>query len=417
MYRATATNAHASLEVIVSKPVHPLVWQILVATLCKLLLNTGRRFIYPFAPALSRGLEVPLTAITTIIATCQFASLIGIFSGPLADRFGYRPVMRTGLVLLVGGMLLCGLTSWYWLAMLGLVLASFGKTLFDPALQAYIGTHIAYGHRGRAIGFSETAWAGSTLLGIPLLGLSIEYLGLPSSYFLLAGLGMAGWLALGFALPIERVNISTSEQRRQPGAALTSLVTIRPALGMLLFGFCISVANDSLFVIYGAWFEKDFQVTLVTLGFSTIAIGLAELLGESATALLADRLGLKRAIVIGLICVTTAYLLLPVIGVSLTSAMAGLFLVFLSFEFTIVTSFSLGTEILPANRATMLAGFYSIAGLGRMCGVLLGGLLWKNFGISGVCRSSALFTLLGLLALAWGLHGWKPADREATGSE
>lgn len=383
--------------------------QIIVATLCKLLLNTGRRFIYPFAPALSRGLDVPLAAITSIIAVCQFSSLIGILSGPMADRFGYRVIMRSGLLLLIVGMLACGVSSWYWLAMLGLVLASFGKTLFDPALQAFIGSKVDYSRRGRAIGFSETAWAGSTLIGIPLLGLSIEYLGLGSSYYLLAGLGVLGWLALGAAIPADQPPQEGRAEKRRLIATIGKLVTIRPAAGMLAFGFCISVANDSLFVIYGAWFEQDFQVSMVTLGFSTIAIGLAELLGESATALLADRLGLKRAIIIGLVLAAGSYLLLPLIGLSLTSAMAGLFLVFLFFEFTIVTSFSLGTELLPDSRATMLAGFYSIAGIGRMCGVLLGGFLWKSYGIAGVCRSSALFTVLGLLALLWGLKNWKPS--------
>jgi len=383
--------------------------QILVATLCKLLLNTGRRFIYPFAPALSRSLDVPLTAITSIIAVCQFSSVIGIFSGPLADRFGYRLVMRGGLVLLIAGMLICGTSSWYWLALVGLILASFGKTLFDPALQAYIGHQVDFSRRGRAIGFSETAWAGSTLLGIPLLGLSIEYLGLDSSYYLLAGLAAIGWLMLGRVLPADNHKTPLSAQPSSLLSTLGSLLSIRPALGMLIFGFCISIANDSLFVIYGAWFEQEFNVSLVTLGFSTVAIGLAELLGESGTALLADRLGLKRSIFTGLMLATIAYSLLPVIGTSLTSAMAGLFLVFLFFEFTIVTSFSLGTELLPENRATMLAGFYSIAGIGRMCGVLLGGYLWKTWGIAGVCRSSALFTVLGLLALYWGLKNWQPA--------
>ena len=44
---------------------------IVVTTLCRLVLNTARRFVYPFAPALSRGLGVPLTAITSLIAINQ----------------------------------------------------------------------------------------------------------------------------------------------------------------------------------------------------------------------------------------------------------------------------------------------------------------------------------------------------------
>ena len=68
-----------------------------VATLFRLVLNTARRFAYPFAPALSRGLGVPLTAITSIIAINQSTAVLGMFFGPLADRLGYRLLMLAGL--------------------------------------------------------------------------------------------------------------------------------------------------------------------------------------------------------------------------------------------------------------------------------------------------------------------------------
>ena len=53
---------------------HKLTAQIVVAALGRLLINTGRRMPYPFAPALSRGLGVSLTAITSLIAINQIIS-------------------------------------------------------------------------------------------------------------------------------------------------------------------------------------------------------------------------------------------------------------------------------------------------------------------------------------------------------
>jgi predicted MFS family arabinose efflux permease len=373
----------------------------------RLLLNTGRRFVYPFTPALSRGLEVPLAAITSIIAASQLTSLLGLFSGPLADRIGYRLVMRTGLALLAGGMLLCGLMPAYWPVFVGLVVASFGKTIFDPAIQAFIGRNVPFAGRGRVIGAVETAWAGSTLVGIPALGLIIERLGLNSSFYLMALLGAIGWLLISRVIPPDEPNPHPEKKQAALGASLKQLVQIRPAAGMLAFGFWISIANDSLFVVYGAWFEQDFLVSLVALGFSTVAIGAAELLGESLTALFADRLGLKRAVILGLGLAIGAYLLLPLIGRTLPLAMAGMFCVFLAFEFTMVTSFSLSTELLPEARATMMSGFYATAGIGRMIGVLVGGTLWHYGGIAAVAWSSAGLTFIGLLSFVWGLHGWR----------
>ncbi len=385
-------------------------YQIIIAALFKLLLNIGRRFVYPFAPALSRGLDVPLTAITSIIATSQITSLAGLFSGPLADRVGYRFIMRSGLAILAVGMLICGLMPLYWVVFTGLVLASFGKILFDPALQAFIGKKVEYARRARAIGITEVSWAGSTLVGIPLLGLVIEYFGLHSGFYLLALLGFLAWFVSGRVFSADEPQQSSGPAIKQMLLSLTGLLKVRPAAGMLAFGFWISLANDNLFVIYGAWFERDFNVSLVSLGFSTVAIGSAELLGEFLTASFADRLGLKRAIIIGLVLASLAYLLLPFLGVSLPLAMAGMFLVFCFFEFTIVSSFSLSTELMPKARATMMAGFFAAAGLGRMCGVLLGGFLWRGGGIYSVAWVSATLTFFGLLSLLWGLKGWKPVS-------
>ncbi len=272
-----------------------LVRQIIAVIFFRLLLNTGRRFVYPFAPAFSRSLDVPLTAITTILATCQVTALLGLFSGPLADRFGYRTMMRAGLGMLAVGMLVCGLAQGYWWLFLGLLLASLGKIVFDPAIQAFIGTHVPFERRGRVIGAVEMAWAGSTLLGIPALGLIIEHLGLTSSFWILAALAGISWLTIGRVIQADTPGRVLGQGRASLFASLPQLIRIRPAIGMLLFGFWISIANDSLFVVYGAWFEQAFKTSIATLGFSTVAIGVAELLGESMTAVFADRLGLKKA--------------------------------------------------------------------------------------------------------------------------
>ena len=65
-------------------PGAPLSLILVATTLCRLVLNTARRFAYPFAPALSRGLGVPLTAITSLIAVNQATSILGFVFGPVA---------------------------------------------------------------------------------------------------------------------------------------------------------------------------------------------------------------------------------------------------------------------------------------------------------------------------------------------
>jgi MFS family permease len=87
------------------KPVSSMWLPIAGTTFFRLVLNTARRFAYPFAPALSRGLGVSLSAVTSLIAVNQMTSLLGAVVGPLSDRLGYRTMMVAGLVLLGIGML------------------------------------------------------------------------------------------------------------------------------------------------------------------------------------------------------------------------------------------------------------------------------------------------------------------------
>ena len=384
-----------------------LVVQVMTATLLKLLLNTGRRFIYPFAPALSRELGIPLGGVTSIIAASQAVSLLGLFSGPLADRIGYRQMMQVGLAMLAVGMLICGMLPSYWPLFIGLLFASFCKTVFDPAIQAFIGHAVPFERRGRIIGILEMSWAGSTLIAIPVFALIIDQAGFRFSFLLLAFLGAVGWLLIGRVISQGSREIPPRQEQAAMLPSLRLLFSSRPAIGMLAYAFWTSMANDCLFVSYGAWFEQTFFVSIIALGFSTVAIGSAELLGESLTAMLGDRLGLKRAAALGLLLAAAAYFLLPIIGRTLPMAMGGLFLIFLFFEFTMVTTFSLATEILPSRRATMMAGFYATAGIGRMVGVLAGGLLWKLGSITAVSWGAGILTLLALTSLLWGLSGWK----------
>lgn len=380
---------------------------IVVTTLCRLVLNTARRFAYPFAPVLSRGLNVPLTAITSLIAINQATAVLGLFFGPIADRLGYRLMMLSGMALLVAGMFAGGLFPFYGVVLVALFLAGLGKSIFDPALQAYVSERVPFHRRGLAIGFLEFAWAGSTLLGIPLIAILIDRLGWRAPFFVMGGFGILGILVLRIIIEKGRRKPAAYQSSPLFRGAWRQLLQERAALGALFYAFWISVANDNLFVVYGAWLEKQFNLSIVALGLGTGVIGIAELAGESLTAALADRIGLKRSVIGGLAACLICYGILPFLGQTLAMALTGLFIIFLTFEFTIVASLSLFTELVPTSRATMMASFLASAGVGRVVGALVGGPIWIAGGIYTTALISAAISGLALASLAWGLHGWQ----------
>ncbi|MBT8371066.1 MAG: MFS transporter, partial [Deltaproteobacteria bacterium] len=178
-----------------------LILRMLTAILCRLLLNTARRFAYPFAPVLSRGLSVPLTAVTSLIAINQATAILGVGLGPFADRFGYRRMLIIGMAMLALGMLAAGFWPGYYTVMAALFLAGLGKCVFDPAIQAYISRKVDYQRRGMAIGFLETSWAGSTLIGIPIVAILISKIDWQAPFYVLGSLGLMGTLALVIIFP------------------------------------------------------------------------------------------------------------------------------------------------------------------------------------------------------------------------
>ena len=391
------------------EPARRLFKSILAASVCRILLNTARRFAYPFAPVLSRGLDVSLTAVTSLIAVNQATGVVAMFFGPLADRLGYRLMMMAAMGMLVVGMLASGLLPFFGVVMASLFLAGLGKNIFDPSIQAYAGERIPYERRGLIIGVLEFSWAGSTLIGVPLMGLLIDRFGWQSPFFALAIGGFMGLLGLMATIGGNRPKTRKSPSAGSLWEAWRLVLRRREALGALGFGFFISAANDNLFVVYGVWLEQSFSLSIVALGLGTGMIGLAELLGEIMTASLADRIGLKRAVGGGLVASMIGYLILPVVGLNVYGALAGLFIVFLVFEFTMVCFLSLSTELIPAQRATMMSIILAAAGMGRVVGALAGGPVWLAGGILVTSATSALISALGFVFLFWGLRGWRPA--------
>jgi predicted MFS family arabinose efflux permease len=390
-------------EPISGKTAVHMVWRIGAAIFCRLVLNTSRRFAYPFAPILSRGLGVSLVAVTSLLAVNQVTAVVGMLFGPITDRLGYRFMMMCGLGLLVAGMFWAGISPSYAAVLAALLMAGLGKTLFDPAIQAYVGRGVSYRRRGLAIGFLEMSWAGSALLGIPATALLINWLGWRAPFFAMSGLGLVGMILLRILIPLNSYSSKTNRAQNVFGLAWRRLAQDRSAVGALGYAFFISVANDNLFVVYGAWLEHSFNLSIVALGMGTGIIGIAELCGEGMTALFSDRLGLKRSVKIGLMLTILSYLTLPFVGKNLVSALLGVFFIFLSFEFMIVSSMSLCTEILPEYRATMMSAFFATAGLGRVLGAVSGGAIWLAGGIQATCLVSAGVTLLALVSLSIGL--------------
>jgi predicted MFS family arabinose efflux permease len=129
---------------------------------------------------------------------------------------------------------------------------------------------------------------------------------------------------------------------------------------MLLYSVLISAPAQMTTLVYGSWMQQQFTLTPTMLGIVSIVIGVADLLAELATALFVDRLGKRRSLIVSTAAYAASLAAFWLMAGDFIGALVGLFLVFFSFEFALVTSLAVHTEMVPSARATM-AGFVAAA--------------------------------------------------------
>ncbi len=388
----------------------PTVWmQISTLAAFRSLLYTGHRMVFPFLPIISRGLGVSLEMVALAVS---FRSALGIFSpiiGSLIDNQGQKRSILMGLVIFCLSSLLIAVYPSYSSLIIGLSLFWIGIMLFDPASQAFIGHQVNYQHRARAMAVLGFGWSGAFLIGIPLTGWVMENNHWNTPFYWFAGFSIIGFLVIGKVLP--DLNLRTNKKRKLT-EDLRYIVSNKPTLAALLLIFLLVTANQTFLIVYGAWLEDSFNLTSSMLGNISVVIGVAGISGLITIALISDRLGIRKAIIIGIIFNIAATILLPLVEDSIAAAVLALFLYIYSIDFSLITGISLLTELRPLARATMMSFNTAALAAGDSLGAFLGSILYQ-----GTIRENILLAVilkiagLGILFFIIKDPASKPQDR------
>jgi predicted MFS family arabinose efflux permease len=376
----------------VKKPVSVYV-HIILFTFIRLVSSTAYRMVYPFLPAFRDGLGVPVDVLTRMIGYRSLvAAAVGPFFASLGDTRGRKIGMLAGMSVFVTGTAVVVLWPTFAGFAIATMLTTLGKNIFDPTMQAYIGDRVPYERRSFALTITELSWSGAYIVGIPLVGWVIGANGWLAPFPLLAGLMIAAGVIFYLSVPKDPPRASKGQNM----AANLRLIAKSPAavaaMGLTIF---TCIANEFVNLVFGVWMEDSFGLQLAALGAAAAVLGAAEVSGEGLVAAVTDRLGKRRAIFIGLVVNCIAVLLLPSTAGSLTAALVCLFFFYISFEFFIVSLLPLLSEVMPAARATMMAGFFTCASIGRFVSAQFATPLYDN-GFWSVVIAAVAFNLLGL---------------------
>jgi predicted MFS family arabinose efflux permease len=196
--------------------------QVAVATLARLTINIGHRMVYPFLPAIARGLNISLQT-AGVLMTARAA--VGLVAAAFVVVLPRYPVVAVGFVLL-------GLS----------------KVIFDPSLHAYLADRVPYRRRGRAIAFTELAWGGAILVGAPAMGWIIAQSGWSAPFAALVGMGLIGLIGLLGALPRDARPPGDLAPAPSFWLAFRLVLGNRAAVAVLAITCLVMVANELLFL-------------------------------------------------------------------------------------------------------------------------------------------------------------------------
>lgn len=351
--------------------------------------------IYPFLPVFGRGLGVDLNSLSKAMAVRSASGVLGPLLASIGDLRGRRMGLLLGLALFILANGLIFVLPTLPIFVLALILNLLAYFTFNPTMQAYLGDKVAYQERGRALALPELGWSLSFIIGVPLMGLVISHYGWRAPFPLLAGAGIIAFIVIAIIIPTEQVHHGL-----RPGIwrIFRLVLTSPPVLAGMLLGGTAAMANELVTLIFGIWLEDAFAVEIAALGITAAVIGFAELGGKLASAGLVDRIGKPRAVASGIILNSLVALGMAILGLNLTGALAALFLFYLTFEFTIVCSIPIITEILPQARATVMAVTVAFMALGRAAGDILSPRLY-DLGQDQAQASDLLAVGIGVIAL------------------
>ena len=371
--------------------------QIINSTLVRTVYNTGFRMVFPLQPILMKGFGINLKEITRMYAG---QSLVGIFSpllASIADTRGRRTGMLTGMVFFSLGTLVIVFQPTAGGFFAFLLLAMLAKAIFEPSLQAYFGDTIPYERRGFVLGITEISWSLAFFVGVPIVGFFMSQFNLVTPFIVMAVLSIVSFLGILLLFPPD---VAPAETGQTIFANFGLVFKSRTAMAGLSVMLLICLSNQLINVVFGVWLNESFGLQIAALGGASAVIGIAELIGEGGVIALADKISKKKAVAMGISGNILASALLPLLGGTTWGAFLGLFVFYLTFEFTIVTMLPLMTGLLPAARGTLMAVNVASANLGRGLGSLLAAPMYLGgFWINALF--SAIVSLLAILALRY----------------
>lgn len=358
----------------------------------RILSDTSNQLFNPFLGTIALGIGVSAQQLGLLVSLRSLCGLSGPLFGAAADRHGHLLVARLGALLMVGGLLLLGVSRSLLTAAVAMIPMGFALGMFNPMLQAYVSSVVGYARRARALGILEYSWALAGIVGLSGVGWLIAAFGWRAAVFALAGLLLCSLLALREAPRSPVSGAPTGRPLAAPVAEDQAVWASAAAVGLTFFGFL------NVMIIHGVWLTDAYAFTPALLGAMALILGLADLAGVSLVSTVADRVGPKRVAILSSVASAAVYAL-PAFVSGLAVTLVVLALMRTLMQVTFVSMLPIISELQPCNRGRVLGLAGAVGQVGMAVGAASGPWLYANAGPAGLGLGSALSAVATLVLL------------------
>ena len=372
----------------------------------RLLTDTVSQLFNPFLTIFAAGMGVDVVTLGRLLSLRLVTGIFTPIIGALADRHGYRRMLRLALLCLIAGLLLLGSNGGMAVLAIGMVTLGLGQAGFVPTLHAYLSARLPYHIRARGLGILEYSWALAGIVGLFIIGQLMGATGWRIPLFVLAG-GLSGiWLLFSLLPPAHADQTHTAAARASATSRWRQLVSFfdlgvrsRSAYSTIVADALLFYAGMHLMVVYGAWLNAQYGLGAAALGYVALLMGCLDLAGSVSVSLFTDRLGKRRSVLLGTAGMLLGYALLPFLNVTLPLAVAGIAITRGCFEFGIVSQISLLSEQVPDQRGKMMSLSSAVVMCGGALANITGPWLYVTYGVGGLAVVSGTALVISLLVL------------------
>lgn len=344
--------------------------------------------VSPILPAISQNLNIDIARAGLLITAYMIPfGFFQIVFGPLADRFGKKQVITFSIVAFTIATGLCAFGSSLGnLAIFRALTGAFAASVM-PISLAMIGDIFPMKERQGAIG---------TFMGISFLGQGLSMaIGGTIAYFL----NWRGVFGIYAAFALVPTFLLIKNYKKLPSEKHPDSKIFAPYLKLLgtsrsLFTYII-VLLEGLFIVgsfsyAGAYISKTYGFNYFYIGLIMTAFGIMTVIGGRLSGKIAQKVGARKILSIGLALASLADIVIYFFGSTLWLLVVGIALLGLGFIFTHSTLLTRATEFAQKARgaAMSLVAFCFMGGGG--VGTAIGGRL-----ITATSLSS-LFLIYGI---------------------